>query len=310
MKGLVLKSTGNNYKVKDENGKILDCKIKGKLRLNGIRSTNPIAVGDYVFFDLENENEGIITDIADRKNYIIRKASNLSKESQIIAANVDMAYIVITVHSPQTLLQFVDRFLVTAEAYDIPCTILINKFDLFQSEKDQQTIAEWKEIYRLAGYDVLCISTETGYNIDELQKRLAGKVSVLSGNSGVGKTSIIKTVTNQTDLKTSEISKSFHKGQHTTTFAEMYETTNGGNIIDTPGVKAFGLLNMESEEISQYFPEIFKYSSDCQYYNCTHSHEPKCNVIKAVEEGKIAISRYQNYLTFMDDKNVKHREAQ
>lgn len=310
MKGLVLKSTGNNYKVKDENGNIIDCRIKGKLRLKGVRSTNPIAVGDNVFFDFENETSGLITDIADRKNYIIRKASNLSKESQIIAANVDMAYIVVTIHSPQTLLQFIDRFLVTAEAYGIPCTILINKYDLFQSAEDQQIIAEWKEIYRLAGYDILCISTKTGENIDELKHRLAGKISVLSGNSGVGKTSIIQSVTNQTELKISEISKSFHKGQHTTTFAEMYETENNGAIIDTPGVKAFGLLDMKSEEISQYFPEIFKYSSDCQFYNCTHSHEPKCNVIKAVEEGKIAISRYEHYLTFMDDKNVKHREAQ
>jgi ribosome biogenesis GTPase len=310
MKGLVLKSTGNNYKVKTDDGTLFDCRIKGKLRLNGIRSTNPIAVGDYVFFDLENESAGIITDIADRKNYIIRKASNLSKESQIIAANIDMAYIVVTIHSPQTLLQFVDRFLVTAEAYDIPCTILINKYDLFQSAEDQAVIEEWREIYTLAGYDVLCISTKTSYNIDELQKRLVGKVSLLSGNSGVGKTSIIKAITNNNELKTTEISKSFHKGQHTTTFAEMYETPDGGNVIDTPGVKAFGLLNMESEEISQYFPEIFKYSSDCQYYNCTHSHEPNCNVIRAVEDGKIAVSRYKNYLAFMDDKNAKHREAQ
>lgn len=310
MKGLVTKSTGNNYKVKSENGAIIDCRIKGKLRLNGIRSTNPIAVGDYVLYELENETNGIISDIVDRKNYIIRKSSNLSKESQIIAANVDMAYIVVTIHSPQTLLQFIDRFLVTAEAYDVPCTILLNKFDLFQSEEDLKTISEWQEIYHLAGYEFLCISTTTGYNIDELKKRIVGKVSVFSGNSGVGKTSIVKALTELEDLRTSEISKSFHKGQHTTTFAEMYETRNGGYIIDTPGVKAFGLLNMESEEISQYFPEIFKYSSDCQYYNCTHSHEPKCNVIKAVEEGKIALSRYQNYLAFIEDKNTKHREAQ
>ncbi|MCQ2959244.1 MAG: ribosome small subunit-dependent GTPase A [Bacteroidales bacterium] len=310
MKGLVLKSTGNNYKVKDEKGEIIDCRIKGKLRLNGIRSTNPIAVGDYVSFDLENETEGVITNIEKRKNYIIRKASNLSKESQIIAANVDMAYLVVTIHSPQTLLQFIDRFLVTAEAYDIPCTILINKYDLFQSEEDQKIIEEWKEIYRLAGYDIMCISTKTGYNIDELKKRLAGKISVLSGNSGVGKTSLIQAITNQKELKISEISKSFHKGQHTTTFAEMYETENYGSIIDTPGVKAFGLLDMKSEEMCHYFPEIFKYSSDCQFNNCTHSHEPKCNVIRAVEEGNIPISRYQNYLTFMDDKNAKHREAQ
>lgn len=310
MKGLVLKSTGNNYKVRTDNGTVIDCCIKGKLRLNGIRSTNPIAVGDYVFFNLENETNGIITDIAERKNYVIRKASNLSKESQILAANIDMAYIVITVHSPQTLLQFVDRFLVTAEAYDIPCTILINKYDLFTSKKDQQTISEWQEIYRLAGYEVLCISTKTGHNIDEFKKRLAGKVSLIAGNSGVGKTSIIKTITKNESLKTSDISKSFHKGQHTTTFAEMYDTRDGGYIIDTPGVKSFGLLNMKSEEISQYFPEIFKHSSDCQYYNCTHSHEPNCNVIKAVEEGHIALSRYKNYLVFIDDKNAKHREAQ
>lgn len=310
MKGLVQKSTGNNYKVKTETNQIFDCKIKGKLRLKGVRTTNPIAVGDYVDFDTDSETTGIITNIIERKNYIIRKASNLSKESQILAANVDMAYIVITVHSPQTLLQFVDRFLVTAEAYDIPCTILINKYDLFQSEEDQAIIREWKKIYELAGYEVLCISTQTGYNIDELRKRLSGKISVLSGNSGVGKTSIIQALTGEQNLKISEISKSFHKGQHTTTFAEMYETPNNGYIIDTPGVKAFGLLDMEDCQISQFFPEIFKYSSDCQFYNCTHSHEPKCNVIKAVEEGKIALSRYEHYLTFLEDKNVKHREAQ
>jgi ribosome biogenesis GTPase len=310
MKGLVTKSTGNIYKVKTQEGVTIDCRVKGKLRLNGIRNTNPIAVGDYVFYDLGNEQSGIITDIEERKNYIIRKASNLSKESQIIAANIDMAYLVVTIHSPQTLLQFIDRFLVTTQAYGIPATILINKYDLFQSEEDQKKIEEWKEIYRIAGYNVMCISTVTDYNMNELRNQLVGKVAAFSGNSGVGKTSIIKKLTDNENLKTSEISKSFHKGQHTTTFAEMYETANGGNIIDTPGVKAFGLLDMKSEEISQYFPEIFKYSSDCQYNNCTHSHEPKCNVIKAVEEGNIPLSRYENYLSFMDDKNAKHREAQ
>ena len=310
MRGLVTKSTGTLYKVKTQEGTIIECRIKGKLRLSGIRTTNPIAVGDYVFYDLENEQSGIITKIDDRKNYIIRKASNLSKESQIIAANIDMAYLVVTIHSPQTLLPFIDRFLVSTEAYDIPATILINKYDLFLSEEDQKKIEEWTEIYRPAGYNVLCISTVTDYNMDVLRNQLAGKVSAFSGNSGVGKTSIIKKLTENENLKTSEISKSFHKGQHTTTFAEMYEMPNGGNIIDTPGVKAFGLLDMKSEEISQYFPEIFKYSSDCQYNNCTHSHEPKCNVIKAVEEGNIPLSRYENYLSFMDDKNAKHREAQ
>ncbi len=310
MRGLVTKSTGTLYKVKTQEGTIIECRIKGKLRLSGIRTTNPIAVGDYVFYDLENEQSGIITKIDDRKNYIIRKASNLSKESQIIAANIDMAYLVVTIHSPQTLLPFIDRFLVSTEAYDIPATILINKYDLFLSEEDQKKIEEWTEIYRPAGYNVLCISTVTDYNMDVLRNQLAGKVSAFSGNSGVGKTSIIKKLTENENLKTSEISKSFHKGQHTTTFAEMYEMPNGGNIIDTPGVKAFGLLDMKSNEITHYFPEIFKYSSDCQYNNCTHSHEPNCNVIKAVEEGKIALSRYENYLTFMDDKNVKHREAQ
>lgn len=310
MRGLVTKSTGSLYKVKTQEGTIIECRIKGKLRLSGIRTTNPIAVGDYVFYDLENEQSGIITKIDDRKNYIIRKASNLSKESQIIAANIDMAYLVVTIHSPQTLLPFIDRFLVSTEAYDIPATILINKYDLFLSEEDQKKIEEWTEIYRPAGYNVLCISTVTDYNMDVLRNQLAGKVSAFSGNSGVGKTSIIKKLTENENLKTSEISKSFHKGQHTTTFAEMYEMPNRGNIIDTPGVKAFGLLDMKSNEITHYFPEIFKYSSDCQYNNCTHSHEPNCNVIKAVEEGKIALSRYENYLTFMDDKNVKHREAQ
>lgn len=310
MKGLVQKSTGNNYKVKTDSNQIFDCKIKGKLRLKGVRTTNPIAVGDYVDFEVESETTGIITNINERKNYIIRKASNLSKESQILAANVDMAYIVITVHSPQTLLQFVDRFLVSAEAYDIPCTIVINKYDLFQSTEDQAVIDEWKRIYELAGYEILCISTQTGYNIEELKKRITGKISVLSGNSGVGKTSIVQALTGEQNLKISEISKSFHKGQHTTTFAEMYEIDTHSYIIDTPGVKAFGLLDMEDCQISQFFPEIFKYSSECQFYNCTHSHEPNCNVIKAVEEGKIAISRYEHYLTFLEDKNVKHREAQ
>jgi len=306
MKGIVIKSTGSWYKVSVD-GVIYDCKVKGKLGLEDSRSKNPIAVGDIVSFDIETDSVAVITGIEDRKNYIIRKASNLSKESQIIAANVDRAYIVVTIHSPKTLLSFIDRFLVSVQAYDIPCTILINKCDLYTSPQDNAIIEEWEHIYSLAGYTTMRISTVTGYNIDVLFNELANKISVLSGNSGVGKSSLIKALDSSIELKTSEISKSHHKGQHTTTFAEMHTLSNNGFIIDTPGIKAFGLLHFENEELSHYFPEIFNHSKDCQYNNCSHIHEPNCAVIHAIEKGEIPLSRYENYMSFLNDENTKHR---
>lgn len=307
MKGIVVKSTGSWYKVATEQNTILDCKVKGKLRLDDSRCTNPIAVGDVVMFDFETDTLGVITEIQNRKNYIIRKASNLSKQSQIIAANVDRAYIVVTIHSPQTLLSFIDRFLISAEAYSIPCTILINKCDLYTSPQDIAILEEWEHIYSLVGYETMRISTVSGLNIDKLREQLSLKTNVLSGNSGVGKSSLIHALDSTISLKTTAISKSHNKGQHTTTFAEMYSLSNGGYIIDTPGIKAFGLLDLENEEMGHYFPEIFAHSKDCQYNNCTHVHEPNCAVIKAVEELKIPLSRYENYVSFMEDDNKKHR---
>lgn len=307
MKGIVIKSTGSWYKVATEDKTIIDCKIKGKIRLDNSKSTNPIAVGDYVFYELEEANVGVISKIEDRKNYIIRKASNLSKQSSIIAANVDRAYIVVTIHSPQTLLSFIDRFLVSAEAYDIPCTLLINKCDLYTSAEDEETLQNWEATYAQVGYKTMRISTVTGLNITELRNELAGNTCVLAGNSGVGKSSLIQALDSSVHIKTTAISKSHNKGQHTTTFAEMYTLSNGGYIIDTPGIKAFGLLDFEKEELGHYFPEIFKNSHTCQYNNCTHTHEPNCAVLVAVEHGEIPISRYENYISFFVDENTKHR---
>ncbi len=307
MRGLVIKSTGSWYKVlEDGTQAVYDCRMKGKIRLSNIKSTNPIAVGDRVEYNLENDNTGVITNIENRKNYIIRKATNLSKQSHIIAANVDRAYLVVTLHSPTTLLSFIDRFLVSAEAYNIPVTLLFNKCDMY-SKEELQTIAEWESIYSKIGYETLTISAKTNYNISTLRTEMQGKITVFAGNSGVGKSSIVNAIDSSINIATQKVSDSHNKGQHTTTFAEMHKISNGGFIIDTPGVKAFGLLNFEQEELSHYFPEIFESSKNCQFNNCTHTHEPKCAVVKDVAESNISLSRYENYLKIIDDNNSKHR---
>ncbi len=307
MKGVVAKSTGSWYRVLCGE-QYYDCRIKGKIRLADMKSTNPVAVGDWVEIEPENAEQAVISTIYDRSNYIIRKSTNLSKQSHIIAANVDMAYLVVTLHSPKTLLSFIDRFLLSAEAYSIPCTILINKSDLYTSDADQQTIAEWTETYQKAGYDIFCVSAHSGENIDTLYRMMENKTVVFSGNSGVGKSSLLNAIAPNVASKVSDISKSHNKGRHTTTFAEMYELPNGARLIDTPGVKSFGLLDLEKEELSHYFPEIFKVSKQCQFHNCTHTHEPLCAVQQAVQNGKIALSRYENYVSCLLDENTKHRK--
>jgi len=286
---------------------MVECKIKGNLRIKGIRSTNPIAVGDNIEFvesNAENDSKqiiGVIHKIETRKNYIIRKASNLSKESHIIASNIDQAFLIVTIQFPVTSTTFIDRFLVSAEAYRIPCHLIFNKIDLYNEEQQLQ-LAEWIKIYESAGYQCLKISAKNNLGLEELKEMMKNKSNVFSGHSGVGKSTIINMIQPGLTLKTGEISEAHFSGKHTTTFSEMYEMNFGGFIIDTPGIKGFGMLEMSKEEISHYFPEIFKLLSDCQYYNCTHTHEPNCAVKTAVENGTIAISRYNSYLGMLEDE--------
>jgi len=305
-KGLVIKSTGSWYRVISE-GKMWDCKIKGKFRMKGIRSTNPIAVGDLVEFKPEDETTAVIQKIEQRKNYIIRRSSNLSKESHIIAANVDQAVLIVTANFPETLSSFIDRFLVSAEAYKIPVCIVVNKMDLY-SEKELAIVNRWEEVYTEVGYGFLKVSAEKDENVDAFAELLNGKISVLAGNSGVGKSTLVNSIAPGLDLKTASISDYHKKGQHTTTFAEMFPLDDEGWIIDTPGVKAFGLLDVHREELHHYFPEMFRLLEDCQFGNCTHTHEPKCAVKEAVAEGEIAEERYLNYIAMLDDENEKHRK--
>ena len=301
-KGIVIKSTGSWYTVKTEDGNFIESRIKGNLRLKGIRSTNPIAVGDQVELTETKEDNnadgltvGFISKIYPRKNYIIRKSPNLSKESHIIAANIDQAFLIVTIQYPVTTTTFIDRFLVSAEAYRIPCHVIFNKIDLY-NEEQIALMNSLIAIYENAGYLCLKISAQMHIGIDELKSMMVNKTNVFSGHSGVGKSTIINILHPLGNLKTGEISEAHYSGKHTTTNSEMYEFEFGGFIIDTPGIKGFGVLEMVKEEISHYFPEIFRLLNECQYYNCTHTHEPQCAVKKSVEEGKIALSRYQSYL--------------
>jgi len=305
-KGIVIKSTGSWYTIKTEQGSLIESRIKGNLRLKGIRSTNPIAVGDQVELTETREDSnadgitvGLISKIFPRKNYIIRKSPNLSKESHIIAANIDQAFLIVTIQYPVTTTTFIDRFLVSAEAYRIPCHVIFNKTDLYDEEQTR-LMNSLIDIYENAGYQCLKISAKLNVGIDQLKNMMANKTNVFSGHSGVGKSTIINILHPLGNLKTSEISEAHFSGKHTTTNSEMYEFEFGGFIIDTPGIKGFGVLEMEKEEISHYFPEIFKLLHECQYYNCTHTHEPQCAVKKSVEEGKIALSRYQSYLGLLE----------
>ena len=308
-KGIVVKSTGSWYTVKTSDGNLIECRIKGNFRIKGIRSTNPIAVGDQVEVSEQREDNnsegavtGLITNIIDRKNYIIRKAPNLSKESHIIAANIDQAFLIVTIKYPVTTTTFIDRFLVSAEAYRIPCRIIFNKTDLY-NEDQTALMNSLVDIYEAVGYQCLKISATKNTGIQELKMMMKEKTNVFSGHSGVGKSTIINCIQPGASLKTGIISDSHHSGKHTTTYSEMIDLDFGGFIIDTPGIKGFGLLEMAKEEISHYFPEMFQLLNDCQYYNCTHTHEPGCAVKKAVEEGHIAESRYDTYVGLLNNED-------
>ncbi|MBQ2424204.1 MAG: ribosome small subunit-dependent GTPase A [Alistipes sp.] len=302
--GIVIQATGSWYTVQSEE-LTLRCRIRGKLRLKGVRSTNPVVVGDVVMVECDATGEWTIYDIVPRRNYIIRRASNLSKESHIIAANIDQAFIVVTLVQPQTALEFVDRFLITCEAYKVPATILLAKIDLLQS--NPEAIAAFHEIYESAGYRVVDISATEGIGVDIVEQMLEGKVTLISGNSGVGKSTLISTIYPDLDIRTGEISDSFHKGKHTTTFSTMYPVANGGYIIDTPGIKGFGLIEIDDKELWHYFPEMISTAGSCRFYNCTHTHEPGCAVVEAVKDGQIAYSRYESYLKILDDDD-KYRK--
>ena len=304
--GLVIKSTGSWYTVKTNDGVIHNCRIKGKFRMDGIRTTNPISVGDRVDFE-EKEEANVIVKILDRKNYIIRKSSNLSKHSQIIASNVDQAFLIVTVNYPLTTTTFIDRFLAAAEAYRIPVNLIFNKIDRYRPN-DMERLAELKGIYESIGYKCYEISAKEGTHLEIIREALKGKINLLSGHSGVGKSTLINAIQPGLDLKTGEISEAHSQGKHTTTFSEMFELDFEGYIIDTPGIRGFGTIDMEKEEMSHFFPEIFKTSEHCQFNNCSHVHEPKCAVKGAVEIGKISMTRYESYLgMIMEDEDSKYR---
>lgn len=310
MNGTVYKSTGSWYTVKALNGTLYECKIKGKFRLDGIKSTNPIAVGDRVIFTIEKKGDetlGIIHEIEPRDNYIIRKSVNLSKQTHIIAANIDMAFLLITFHNPPTFTTFIDRFLVTAEAYRINAVLLFNKIDTY-GEDELLEIKYLAALYRKIGYECIGISAKTGKNIDKVKQLMQNKVSMFSGHSGVGKSTLINTLEPGLNLKTSEISEQHLQGQHTTTFAEMYDLSFGAQIIDTPGIKGFGVVEMEKEEIGGYFPEFFALKEQCKFHNCLHLQEPKCAVKEALERDELSWSRYKSYLQIMEGEEDNYRK--
>lgn len=306
-KGLVIKSTGSWFTVESETGELFDCKIKGKFRIKDIKSTNPVAVGDHVEFSIQNisnkKKVGLITSISERKNYIIRRSQNLSKQSHIIAANIDQAVLIVTLGYPLTTTTFIDRYLASAEAYRIPVLIIFNKIDRLTKEQ-QITLNSLVDVYTKIGYQCICTSATTLIGIDILKDVLKNKINVFNGHSGVGKSTLINILEPGLQLKTMDISDMHNTGKHTTTYSTLYKLNFGGYIIDTPGIKAFGMLEMEAWEISHYFPEIFKISAKCQYNNCSHTHEPGCAVKAAVEKNEIAQSRIISYLGLLvtDDK--------
>lgn len=315
MHGLVIKNTGYWYTVLTDEGETIDCKIKGNFRLKGIRSTNPVAVGDFVTILPNQEGTAFITAIDDRRNYIIRKSQNLSKQSHIIAANVDQACLVVTIAHPETSTTFIDRFLASAEAYRVPVILIFNKTDILD-EDERRYLDMMMQLYRTVGYECVALSAETGDGVDVLIPMLEGKTTLFSGNSGVGKSTLLNRLVPGLNLRTSEISDAHDTGTHTTTFSEMIplpvkaETSARSWLIDTPGIRGFGTFDMEPEEICSYFKEIFKFSADCRFGNCTHTHEPGCAVLKAVEEHYIALSRYNSYISMLNDKEEgKYRPA-
>ena len=303
VEGLVMRATGSWYEVLHEN-EIFRCRMRGKLRLRGVRSTNPVVVGDTVHCECGEDGEWVIVDIAPRHNYIIRRASNLSKESHIIASNIDRAMLVVTLVEPVTAVEFIDRFLVTCEAYKVPVTILLAKIDLLR--ETPEIVEQFHHVYEGAGYEVIDISATEGIGVERVKAMLEGKTTLLSGNSGVGKSTLIGAIDPTIDIRTGEISDSFHKGKHTTTFSTMYRVADGF-IIDTPGVKGFGLIDIDDKELWHYFPEMISRAGECKFFNCTHTHEPHCAVIEAVKREEIAFSRYESYLKILDEDD-KYRK--
>lgn len=309
MHGLVIRNTGSWYQVKTDDGQLIDCKIKGNFRLKGIRSTNPVAVGDRVDIVLNNEGTAFITSIDDRKNYIVRRSSNLSKQSHIIAANLDQCFLVVTVNYPETSTIFIDRFLATAEAYRVPVSLIFNKVDRYNDD-ELRYLDGLVNLYEYIGYPCYKVSAVRGEGIDEIRSLLDHRVTLFSGNSGVGKSTLINAIHPDFQARTGEISEYHNKGMHTTTFSEMFEIGEEGYLIDTPGIKGFGTFDMSQEEVGHYFKEIFQYSAQCKYGNCTHVHEPGCAVRKAVEEHLISESRYLSYLNILEDEHEgKYRAA-
>jgi len=308
-RGLVIKNTGSWYQVKTDDGQIVECKIKGNFRLKGIRSTSPVAVGDRVRITLNGEGTAFINEIEDRKNYIIRRASNLSKQSHILAANLDQCMLVATINYPETSTIFIDRVLASAEAYRVPVKLLFNKVDAY-NEDELRYLDALVRLYTQIGYPCFKVSARNGDGIEAVRQALEGRITLFSGHSGVGKSTLINALLPGIGAKTSEISSYHNKGTHTTTFSEMFSLGGKGYIIDTPGIKGFGTFDMEEEEVGHYFPEIFKFSARCKYGNCTHRHEPECAVRKAVEEHFISESRYASYLNMLEDKEEgKYRAA-
>ena len=303
VEALVMRATGSWYEVLHE-GEVLRARMRGRLRLRGVRSTNPIVVGDTVSCEAGEDGEWLITDIAPRRNYIIRRASNLSKESHIIASNIDRAMLVVTLVEPVTATEFIDRFLVTCEAYKVPATILLAKIDLLQ--ECPEAVEEFHRVYEGAGYEVIDISATEGIGVERVKAMLSGKTTLLSGNSGVGKSTLVRAIDPTIDIRTGEISESFHKGKHTTTFSTMYRVAEGF-VIDTPGVKGFGLIDIDDDELWHYFPEMISRAGECRFFNCTHTHEPHCAVVEAVKNGEIAFSRYESYLKILDEDD-KYRK--
>ena len=310
MTGLVYKSTGSWYTVKSEQGDFMECRIKGKFRMKGIKSTNPIAVGDIVDYELDENSDavtGTIHNIHDRKNYIVRKSVNLSKQTHIIASNIDVVFLLITINNPPTTTSFIDRFLVTAEAYGIEAILVFNKIDTFdEAMRDEQLYLQY--IYSEIGYKFLKVSAIEKKGLDELKKMMLGKVSMFSGHSGVGKSTLVNALEPNLSLKTKNISEQSKQGQHTTTFAEMYDLSFDAKIIDTPGIKGFGIVDMGPSEVSGYFPEFFKLQDECKFNNCLHKEEPNCAVKKALEENKIAWSRYNSYLKILEGDDENYRQ--
>jgi ribosome biogenesis GTPase len=306
MQGLVTKSTGSWYQVQTPDGERYDCRIKGKFRIKGLTTTNPVAVGDKVDFELEPEQQqGVIVKLYDRRNYIIRKSINLSKQAQIIAANLDQAFLVVTLASPRTSLGFIDRFLVTAEAYDIPASLVYNKLDMF-SEEGLEILGEYKAVYEKLGYPCYEVSALEGTNIPQLKEKLKDKITLFSGHSGVGKSSLMNAILPDLQLRTMEVSEWSDKGMHTTTFAEMYDLPGGGSIIDTPGIRELGVIDIEQQELSHFFPEMRSRLNQCRFNNCRHINEPGCAVLEALENGDIEPSRYESYLSIYNGNDTRH----